>query len=262
MSNKYSRTRGGSAVDHLFKVNAVASLGLVAASFGVRAHFNGTLPGGDYMTIAQVVLGLVIGVGHVGMQHKGISWWRFIAFLLFGLCAGSNVGTWIESALGDIGFCAGNGFWSVPDMDWLTSWLTAGSRGVPKGQCTALLVWQALALTATIYSCFLAGAVLSRGKRVAFWVYSWLSLAVWAMTFTYVLARFGMLSHEWFDLVYIRLGVLVYGVKVSLDARVIMDKYEEGDRDVVSHALTMMLNILHLFIRIIKILAKFKSKKS
>ena len=39
-----------------------------------------------------------------------------------------------------------------------------------------------------------------------------------------------------------------------------MEKFNRGDHDVVQQALTMVLNFLHLFIRVITILADSKKK--
>jgi hypothetical protein len=104
--------RKTTAEDHLLNVHGVVAAGLCASAAGVKLHLAGEMLGGDHMTLAQVVLGGLIGLGHVSGKTEGISWWRFLAFLAFGLCAGANVGTWIESALQDTGFCAGSG-WEV-----------------------------------------------------------------------------------------------------------------------------------------------------
>jgi FtsH-binding integral membrane protein len=51
-------------------------------------------------------------------------------------------------------------------------------------------------------------------------------------------------------------------VKIAVDTQIIIAKFEqENDKDVISHALTMLLNILHVFIRIIKVLAKMQAAK-
>ena len=49
---------------------------------------------------------------------------------------------------------------------------------------------------------------------------------------------------------------------VFVDTREIYDRVADGERDVVSHALKVFLNICHLFIRIITILAKIAAAKA
>ena len=81
------------------------------------------------------------------------------------------------------------------------------------------------------------------------------------MTFSYWFTRIGWTSHESFDLIYVRGGLVAFVLKVGVDVQIIIEKAESGDRDVVSHALTMVLNFLNIFIRVIVQLAKLSKKK-
>ena len=263
MQRTYSAKMGYTAADHLLRVNGVVALGLAASSYGVKMHLDGTMPGGDHMTLAQVVLGALIGVGHSSVQTDGISLWRLAALVLFGLCAGANVGTWLEAAMQETGFCVGTGFESLPDMDWFGA-LFGGKTIATKAACSEF-IWQGLAGTASLYFAFAFGsfvAALSRGGKSLMWLTSFVSVGLWIMNFTYVFARLGWTSYETFELVYVQMGLAFYCVKIAVDTQIIITKFEkENDNDVVSHALTMLLNILHVFIRLITIMAKEGSKK-
>ena len=59
-----------------------------------------------------------------------------------------------------------------------------------------------------------------------------------------------------FDLIYIQIGLAVYCAKIFVDTQELYEQATHGKRDVVSHALRMLMNILHLFIRIIKLTVK------
>ena len=215
---------------------------------------------------AQILLGGIITVTHLDSNHdvhlQGLVWWRFVVLLAFGVCAGANVGTWVESALGDIGVCDTAGFDWVPDQDWMFSWLTKNDKGIPADQCGALLVWQSLMLTASLYFCFFVAALFAKAKTSLFWMASWITVGLWIMSFTLLFGRLEWISIEQFDLVYLRFGLVLYAFKTSMDTQMIIYKFEkQNDQDVVSHALTMLLSILHMFIRIVKILAIDAKKK-
>jgi hypothetical protein len=115
------QSRGNAGTHHVFKVQSVMLCGLGAAAVGAQLHLSGTLPGSIYMTLAQLVLALVVGATHLTQQGKGIVWWRFALFLAFGLCAGANVGTWIENALQESGLCKGEGWTLFPGALLLSS---------------------------------------------------------------------------------------------------------------------------------------------
>ena len=242
------------AVSHLRDVHLCASLGLAAAGFGVRCHFNGTLSGSDMMTVAQWILMVLIGVTHVSNKQRSLTFGRLVMLVLFCVAAGANTGTWIEKALMEVGICRGFGWKALPDLDWLASWLTSGAA------CDSGLIWEALVLTAGIYACFVVGAMLAP-KRSFFWLYSFISVGMWVMFFTYLFARLGWIGYQSFDLVYVRGGLVLYAAKTGYDTQLIMEKFDRGDHDVVQQALTMALNFLHLFIRVITILADSKKKK-
>jgi len=255
--------KSSTTVDHLMKVHGVACAGLAASAVGVKWHFDGTLPGGHLMTLAQVILGMFIGWMHVKKDdNKGINPIRLVAMLLFGLCAGANVGTWIQSAFAESGICEGIGWAGFPDQDWLAGWFNKGHAAPCAG--AGALVWEALSLTSGTYACFFFSGLIARDQGISlFWMSSFISAGLWILFFSYFFAALGLTAvvGGQFELIYIKFGLLLYCFKIAYETQVIVEKVEkENDRDVVSHALTMMLNFLHLFIRIIKILAKSKNR--
>ena len=251
-------------VKHLRDVFGVTCIGILTAAIGVRGHFNGTIPGGDMMYLAQVVCIILLGISwHSSQVYSGISWWRFVVMIVCCLAAGANVGTWIQKAFEEIGICQGQGFHSVPDQDWIGQWLSSSGSGANcAGALGTQLVWQALALSSVLYSAFAVAGLLAYNAGIkVFWMLALLQCAFWIMTFSYWFTRFGWTSHESFDLIYVRGGLVAFVLKVGVDVQLIIEKAENGDRDVVSHALTMVLNFLNIFIRVIVQLAGLSKKK-
>lgn len=161
-----------------------------------------------------------------------------------------------QAALQDAGLCKGSGFSWIPDLDSFFDWNPQAS----KCDLNAQLVSDAFTITAAIYGCFFVAGLLAPTENI-FWLASFVQIGVLALTAQYWLARlgFGPFLHS-FDLIYVQVGLVIYSVKVAVDTAMIKIKYESGDRDVVSHALTQLTNILQLFIRIITILAEISKE--
>ena len=245
--------------NHLKNVFGVTCIGIAAAAIGVKGHFSGTIPGGDLMYLIQVISVIVLGFSwHSSQKYSGISWWRFAVMIVCCLAAGANVGTWIQAAFEEMGICQGSGWSAIPDQDWLGSFFSLSGKGANcSGNAGTQLVWQALGLTSVLYSSFAFAGFLAHKKGIKlFWMASLFQCAFWILSFSYWFTRMGWTSHESFDLIYIRGGLVVFVLKTCFDVQGIIEKSESGDRDVVSHSLTMVLNFLNLFIRVITLLAK------
>ena len=70
-----------------------------------------------------------------------------------------------------------------------------------------------------------------------------------------------MIGPNAIDVIYIQFGLGLYCIKVFVDTQRIYERVKKGHRDVISHALTMFLNILHLFIRIVVIVARIMAEQ-
>jgi hypothetical protein len=155
-----------------------------------------------------------------------------------------------------IRYCKGNGFAWIPDLDSLFDWNPHAS----KCDMNAEMLGDAFKITGAIYGCFFIAGLLAPTENI-FWLASFVQVGVLALTAQYWLARFGFGPFlRTFDLVYVQIGLVIYSVKVAVDTAMIKTKYWSGDRDVVSHALTQLTNILQLFIRVITILAEINKE--
>jgi hypothetical protein len=77
----------------------------------------------------------------------------------------------------------------------------------------------------------------------------------------HLLAAFGLLGASTFDLVYVRGGLLLYAIKMLHDTEVLCDKARAGEQDVLTHALTSLLNFLQTFVRVIQLVADAKGRE-
>ena len=208
--------------------------------------------GGDHMTLAQLALAALLGLTGLARTPYPL---RAAIFLAFAVCAGLNVGTWVQRALQEVGYCAGSGWAWLPDLDFFSS----------RGSCSATneLAMTALAYTAGLYACFAGSALLSPRKHAwPAWTATALSCGLWIMFASHLLARLGLASAGVFDAVYVRGGMVLYALKTAYDTAVMVGEIEQGDDDVLGHALTQLLNFLHLFIRAITILADSRKKRN
>ena len=65
------------ATSHLRDVFGVTCVGIGAAAIGVRGHFNGTIPGGDLMYVAQIVCGGILAFSwHSSQKYMSCTAWR------------------------------------------------------------------------------------------------------------------------------------------------------------------------------------------
>ena len=73
----------------------------------------------------------------------------------------------------------------------------------------------------------------------------------------YWLARTGLLSTHWgIDVLYVQMGLLAYLTRMFMDLSEIYDDVDKGNCDVINHALRIGMNLLHIFIRVMKIVVQ------
>ena len=230
---------------------------------GTKLHLDNMSPweGSDMMTIAQIICIVILGATEVvGTKSNGISVWRFCLFLYCAFAAGLNVGTWVDNAAQESGLCRGEGWRALPDVDWFA--LLKGDTQ-PDSPCQKFteLMFQSMVYVAVTYVVFSVTALLSpRGIMKQF--IPLVSCGMFIMSITYWSARIGWLSNSTFDTVYVQYGLALYCLKIMIDTQQIVEDARNGKRDVISHALRMLLNILHLFIRILKVVVKVAADNS
>jgi hypothetical protein len=252
-TNMSSRRSVGSTIARVY---ATAGVGVAIAAYGSHIHFRpssapGWMPaafttGSDYMTIAQIVFALLLNY-----SCRAPFILRFGLFSAVAYSAGLNVGTWIHMALVESGACPRPG-----SIEWF---LTSKSKSCSVLDSTILI---AFIYTAGIYFCFSAAALLgNRNNKVFMYVSSILFAGSWVMWGSYLLARFGLLSDAVFDAVYIKMGLILYSLKVWYDTYAMVSKLESSSEvDVLDLALNALLNFLQIFIRVIQFVEKVRQK--
>lgn len=247
---------------HMIKVHGVVGLGLALAAYGARLHVradaagdtNTWLQGSDTTTIVQAVCVALLGVGEATgrRQQKGISAWRFVVYLVCALAAGLNVGTWVLKAAQESGLCRGTGWGGIPDLDLFDLFSNQN-----KCQLFEEVLFSSLLLTAGTYGCFFLAAMLAPTGSAQIFA-PMVTCGTFLLSMTYWASRaFGWMGTDGFEILYVQVGLAVYCVKVYVDTQDIYYRVaNKGERDVISHALVIFFNILHLFIRIITIIAK------
>lgn len=247
------------ALQHVAKVHLVAGLGVAVSGIGSYLHMTDIISAGDHMTIAQVILALIVAGSYAGCNSDGLSPWRFVVLMACALCAGVNMGSWMQGTLMQNKLCYETGWNGVADKNWLHDMIADGIP--PKCDITNTIILEAFELTAMIYSGFVLAAVLAPTKSL-FWLISFVQVSLLALTAQYWLSRLGFTFFvNTFDLVNVRCGIALFAIKTAVDTQIIISKHDsETDRDIVSHALTMMMNFLNLFVRIVRILGTMAAK--
>jgi FtsH-binding integral membrane protein len=259
---------GGSRVGAVIaQVYATTFAGLAVAGLGAHVHMHPSavppslraLPfttASDAMTLAQCVGAAALLALGACRAHYAL---RLPVFLAVAWAAGLNTGSWLMKAMQELGLCAGGGWSFIPDLDAFAAFF-----GAPRNAaCNTVndLTVEAVALTAGIYFCFAAAALLSPRKYDwPAWVATALSVGLWIMFGTYALMRMELIKSSLFDAVYVRAGLVLYSLKTLYDTSVMVKRIEAGDDDVLGLALSQLLNFLQLLIRVVTILAS--SKKS
>ena len=250
---------------YVSQVYALAGAGCLVAACGARAHLEKWVVSGvpivasSFWTYAQMAFMCLLTLGNVGVDIRGVSWWKLALFLCLGFSAGVNVGSWVEFGLQEAGICSGNGWRWFPDIDWVSK--ATGVWG--KSQCTNAaanaLILEVTLKTAGTYACFaLCSAFSPRGW--SFYFSSLLSAGMWLMLGSQLLYSFGIISQSIFDQVYVNAGLFIYSFKVMYDSDLLMQRAEAGYFDVVGAATTVLMNVLHMFIRIFRIIAQIKGE--
>lgn len=246
--------------NHVAQVYSFTFLGCAIAALGSKMHLNhATLFGfpiqaGPEWTILQAVaIAILCASNSMTAKTNGVSIFRAVIFFIVAFSAGVNVGSWFQYALQEVGSCRGHRFPFIPDLDFLSRF--TGGRFKLKNNCGSdavqSLVFEGITTTAGIYVCFALASYVSRGwsKFVGL-----VSAGFWIIFASQFFAWMGWISMHTFDDIYIKGGLCLYAVKVMVDTDILLENARKGYLDVVGSACNTMINILHLLIRVLKIL--------
>jgi FtsH-binding integral membrane protein len=263
----FMRERTAEQETHMVKVHAVVGVGLAVAAYGAKIHMQGGLDiglpfrieGSDFMTLVQIICIVILGLGEANARLSenntdgiwgGISFWRGSVYLMCAFAAGLNVGTWVLYAAQENGLCDGTGWSFLPDTDWL--------QKLQGRQCELFeeLVFSSFLLTAGTYICCFVAALVAPSGQAKFFA-PIIACSLFIMSLTYWASRiFGWMGTDGFDIIYVQFGLIVYCIKVFVDTQIIYERVANGERDVISHAIVIFFNILHMFIRIVQVVAR------
>ncbi|OQS03537.1 Bax inhibitor 1 isoform X2 [Thraustotheca clavata] len=140
------------------------------------------------------------------------------------LCSGINIGPLLEVAV---------------DMD-------------PSIVITAFLA------TTVIFLCFTASALIEK-RRTYLYMISFISSATMVMSFISIIYYFSRSSALYNAHMY--LGLFVFCAYVLFDTQMIIERASLGDRDFILHALTLFLDFVNLFVRLISIIMRNQQQK-
>jgi FtsH-binding integral membrane protein len=211
--------------------------------------------------VAQVAALALLSIAHAtrssSKPRASVSPLRLALLLAFGASAGVNVGSWVTSALLTADAC--------PTVTQPGGLLRRATTAIDVEACSRValvLSLQAFALTGGLYAAFAAAALLAppsgSGARLAASV---LGVGVWLLLGAQICTRMGWASGLAADL-YVRLGVVVYAGRIYFDTHTLSERVRaDGDCDVVGHAVNIVANTLHLFIRVITLLAEHMAKQ-
>ena len=216
-------------------------------------------------TLSQVLLLALIAATHTarGSGARGVSLPRMGLLLAFGACAGVNVGSWVAAAMEQAGACPRRRETTAASRLARAAGLhTAMPFDMERCAAeSAALSLQAFALTAGLYVSFALAGLLASRRDVARVAAVLLPLC-WIVFGVQLCAAFGLAGVGLADALYIRLGLLVYAGRVFVDTSEVAARVRDtGDADVVGHAVDITAGALHMFIRIITILAELKAKE-
>ena len=208
--------------------------------------------------MAQIAALALLSAAHVAREsakRASVSLPRLALLLAFGASAGVNVGSWVTQALLKAEACP-----------MRTSRGLLSRATVDLDACSSLaltLTLQAFALTSGLYAAFATAALVAppqrgEGRQLAAAV---VAAGTWLLLGAQLCSRFGWASELAAD-VYVRVGLVVYAGRIYFDTTALAERVRaEGDADVVGHAVNIVANTLHLFIRIITVFAEHMAKK-
>ena len=231
---------------------------------GASATLRGAVSAGTLWSLAQVVLLAAISATHSARGvARGISLPRVGLLFAFGACAGVNVGSWVAQALQTAGACPRVSATSPTARLARAAGLHA-HMPFDLERCTAdaaALSAQAFALTAGLYAAF-AAAGLFTSRADAHRVASLLLPLTWIVFGAQLCAALGFGGASLADTLYVRLGMLVYAGRVFVDTSAVAARVRDTcDSDVVAFAVDITSGALHLFIRLVTLLAEYKAKE-
>ena len=84
-----------------------------------------------------------------------------------------------------------------------------------------------------------------------------LSMMFFAQLFSWMFGL-GLAFSIWYNII----GVWVFALYVIFDTQMIIEKSDRGDMDVAGHALELFIDLVQIFVKILKILGESEKKKS
>jgi hypothetical protein len=159
----------------------------VCAVFSIQVGFFRCGQPVGFLTIPSCQIACVVILG--ALTYAKVNYWlRFPFFALCAWAAGLNVGSWVQAALQEVGFCKGSGWHLFPDLDFFAH---------PRlDNCNVMndMVMEALALSIGLYLCFAASAWLFPRSQWPTWMATFIFCGLWILFATDLLARFGSTS--------------------------------------------------------------------
>ena len=116
----------------------------------------------------------------------------------------------------------------------------------------------ALVGTTLIFSCFSVAAHFSKRRSMLFigaTLSSFLSLTVWTLFFSLIFGTFAL-----YEVISVYGGLLMFCGYVVYDTQIIIERCHAGDEDLVRMALQLFINFIAIFVRILIILSKKRSR--
>jgi len=245
---------------HMMKVHCWVLWGLGCAGTGTYLHSHRTkdtwlLQGSDAMSIVQVVCMFLMAFLTYSTNNDGVNPIKAILYTIIFTAAGLNTGTWLEHAAQESGMCKGAGWQFLPDIDYFKEWDVVAGQANPCQDFNAVAV-SVICVIFSVYLIFLTTAAVTPRGSMQF-IAPFVSCALFIGSMGYWLARTGLLSTHWgIDVLYVQMGLLAYLTRMFMDLSEIYDDVDKGNCDVINHALRIGMNLLHIFIRVMKIVVQ------
>eukprot|EP01128_Nolandella_sp_AFSM9_P010958 TRINITY_DN7673_c0_g1_i1.p1 TRINITY_DN7673_c0_g1~~TRINITY_DN7673_c0_g1_i1.p1 ORF type:complete len:265 (+),score=87.88 TRINITY_DN7673_c0_g1_i1:64-795(+) len=211
---------------HLQRVYATLALTVAFAAAGSYAHLMYNIGG---LLTALTGVALIFAIAATRDANRKDQTDRIGLLSAFGFVQGASIGPLIALVLG----------------------MNGGQE----------IIMTAFASTVVIFGCFSAAALTSTRRS-----YLYLSGAISSGLSTLLVLG---LMNLWFrsplvDSVRLYLGLIVFVGFILFDTQLIVEKASLGDRDFVSHSLTLFLDAINLFVKLLRLMAKKKKddKKS
>lgn len=226
---------------HLVRVYGILTLTLLSAVIGVFIHFVTNI-GGQLTGVASILLMILIGVSPKPSSSSSS-------------LSTSSLSSLVKSLFSDrrllylcaLGVMQGL---SVGPLIHLAMRVTDSSR----------LVITSLIGTTLVFVCFSASALLARRR-------SYLSLSAFCSSLLSLLLFLSFVSlvwseqSAWIRTANIYLGLVLFSAYVLYDTQVIIEKAANHDDDAVMHAVTLFVDFIGIFVRVLLLLLQNQKRR-